>query len=93
MKKQKFNSVWDAIENSTSASASMKARSKIMIALQEKIKALGLTQTEVAKKLGITQPRLSDLTRGHIDKFSLDALFDLAEKAGLKARIVFGRAA
>jgi predicted XRE-type DNA-binding protein len=44
---------------------------------------LELTQVEAAKRLGVTQPRMNDLLRGRIDKFSLDALMILATTAGL----------
>ncbi len=46
-----------------------------------------LTQAAAAKRLGITQPRLNDLLRGRIDRFSLDALVDLAAKAGLSVQV------
>jgi predicted XRE-type DNA-binding protein len=48
---------------------------------------------EAAKKLGVTQPRLNDLLRGRIDKFSLDALMNLAARAGLSVRVKVVRAA
>jgi predicted XRE-type DNA-binding protein len=38
-------------------------------------------------KLGITQPRLSDVYRGKISKFSLDALVEIASKLGIHVRI------
>lgn len=45
------------------------------------------TQAEAAKRLGITQPRVNDLLRGRIAKFSLDALMDLASRAGLSVHV------
>jgi predicted XRE-type DNA-binding protein len=50
-------------------------------------------QTIAAKRLGITQPRLNDLLRGRVDKFSLDALVELAARAGLKVSLQIRRAA
>ena len=58
-------------------------RTDLMIAIERYIRKSGLSQTEAAKKLGITQPRLSDLFRHRIERFSLDALVRLAAKAGL----------
>ncbi|MDF1653978.1 MAG: XRE family transcriptional regulator [Coxiellaceae bacterium] len=87
MTKQKFNSVWDALEDTAAESASMKARSEIMIALCKRIDAMGMTQAKAAKQLGITQPRLNDLLRGRINRFSLDALFDIAARAGVTVHI------
>jgi predicted XRE-type DNA-binding protein len=87
MKVQTFKSVWDAIEDSPAEAASMKARSEVMIAIREVIDNWKVTQAEAAKRLGITQPRLNDLVRGRIDKFSLDALMNLAGRAGLSVRV------
>ena len=47
----------------------------------------GLTQNQAARQLGITQPRLSDLMRGRIDKFSLDALVNMTGAAGLEVSV------
>jgi predicted XRE-type DNA-binding protein len=43
--------------------------------------------------LGLTQPRLNDLMRGRIDKFSLDALVNVAGRAGLAVRLQIRNAA
>ncbi|MBY0510898.1 MAG: helix-turn-helix domain-containing protein [Rhodospirillaceae bacterium] len=82
-----FESVWDAIEDSQDVAEAMKARAEVMRALQKTIRGWKLPQSEAAGRLGITQPRLNDLLRGKIDKFSLDALFDLLPHARLKASI------
>ena len=87
MKKQRFASVWDAIEPTSSEAASMKARAEMMIAIRETVAAWGVTQAAAAKKLGLTQPRMNDLLRGRINKFSLDALMNLATRAGLAVRV------
>lgn len=68
-------------------------RTDLMIAIERYIRKSGLSQTEAAKKLGITQPRLSDLFRHRIERFSLDALVILAAKAGLSVRMSVRKAA
>lgn len=78
-----FDSVWDGVEDSPSDAANMKARSEVLMAVQEVISGWGVTQTIAASRLGLTQPRLNDLLRGRIDKFSLDALLIIADAAGL----------
>ncbi len=93
MKKQRFASVWDAIEPSRAEAASMKARAELMIAIRDSVAAWRTTQAAAAKRLGLTQPRMNDLLRGRIAKFSLDALIDLATRAGLRVRVEVGRAA
>lgn len=83
MSEQRFDSVWDALEDSPADAANMKARSALMIAIRDVVDDWKLTQAEAAKRLGVTQPRMNDLLRGRIDKFSLDALMLLATAAGL----------
>lgn len=87
MSKRRFENVWDAIEDSPGEAASMKARAELMNAIIELIRKQGLTQAEAAKRLGVTQPRISDLMRGKIDLFSLDTLFDMLALAGRRVEI------
>ena len=93
MQKQTFDNVWDALEDSPSAAANMTARSDLLIALQECVASWALIQSEAAKRLGISQPRLNDLLKGRIDKFSLDALMNLAAAAGLTVKLQVERTA
>jgi predicted XRE-type DNA-binding protein len=81
--RQKFASVWDALEHSEAAAAHMRARSALMIALRTKVENWSVSQSAAARRLQLTQPRLNDLMRGRIDTFSLDALINLAWAAGL----------
>jgi predicted XRE-type DNA-binding protein len=92
-KEPRFASVWDAIETSPTEAASMKARADLMTAIRKIVDDWKETQTHSARKLGITQPRLNDLLRGRIDKFSLDALMDVAARAGLSVHAKIRRAA
>ena len=87
MSKRRFENVWDAIEKTPGEAASMKARAELMNAIIELIRKQGLTQAEAAKRLGVTQPRISDLMRGKIDLFSLDTLFDMLALAGRRVEI------
>jgi predicted XRE-type DNA-binding protein len=59
-------------------------RSNVIAAPTGTVRAWDRTQAKAARRLGITQPRLNDLLRGRIDKFSLDTLLTLATRAGLK---------
>jgi predicted XRE-type DNA-binding protein len=87
MKQQRFNNVWDAIELTPAETANMKARAELMLAIRNTVETWGLTQAATAKRLRLTQPRMNDLLRGRIDKFSLDALINLATAAGLAVRV------
>ncbi len=61
------------------------------IRLTKLIETRGLTQAAAAKLLGVTQPRISDLTRGKIDRFSIDTLIAMLGHAGVGVQIVRGR--
>lgn len=90
---KKFESVWDAIEDTAEAAESMKARAVLMMKIQKAVKGWSASQAVAAQRLGITQPRLNDLLRGRIEKFSLDALFDLASRAGMRVSVGTKKAA
>lgn len=79
---------WDAIEDPRARANAIRARAEVMRTLQRAVRSWNLSQNAAAQRLGLSQPRLSDLLRGKIDKFSLDALFDLLPLAGLKVSIV-----
>lgn len=66
----------------------LKVRSDLMIALTRLIERRGLTQTRAAKLFGVSQPRVSDLMRGRIDKFSVDTLIAMLGTAGATVRVV-----
>ncbi|MEM5315647.1 XRE family transcriptional regulator [Paraburkholderia sp. JHI869] len=85
--RQRFDSVWDALENTPEAAQNMTLRCDLMIALEEHITRNKLTQTQAAALFGVTQPRVSDLMRGKIDLFSLDSLINMAVAAGMKVEL------
>jgi len=79
---QRFKSVWDALEDTPEEAENLKLRAELMNAVRQLVAERCLTQTEAAKQFGITQPRLNDLLRGRIDRFSLDALVNILARAG-----------
>jgi predicted XRE-type DNA-binding protein len=83
MSKPSFASVWDAIEDTPVEAENMKLRSSLMMALKAHLTQTGLSQLQAAKLFGVTQPRISDLMRGKINLFGLDALVNMAAAAGL----------
>ena len=62
-------------------------RSELMSKVEHFVRSSGLTQKECAVRMGVTQPRLSDLLKGKIDKFSLDALVNMLGHAGMRVRM------
>jgi predicted XRE-type DNA-binding protein len=59
-----------------------------MAHLQTVITGRRLTQADVAKRVGVTQPRVSDLMRGRIDRFSVDTLIDMLARLEIRAKVV-----
>ena len=93
LKRRRFVNVWDALEDRPADAVNMTMRSDLLIALRQRIAAWKVTQAEAARRLGITQPRLSDLLHGRITKFSLDALIKLADRADIHVRLRIDKAA
>jgi predicted XRE-type DNA-binding protein len=87
MNQEMFDSVFDALADTPAEAANMTARADVLLAIRERVRAWSLTQEEAAARLGLTRPRLNDLMRGKLDKFSLDALVNIAAAAGFRLHI------
>jgi predicted XRE-type DNA-binding protein len=83
MTTERHASVWDALEQDLGAAENLKIRAALMQELSAYIERSGMTQAQAARRFGVTQPRISDLTRGKIDLFSIDALVNMLAEAGL----------
>ncbi|GFZ94603.1 helix-turn-helix domain-containing protein [Elstera cyanobacteriorum] len=82
-----FPSVFDALADTPAEAANLTARADLMLHIRGRVAEWALPQEQAAQKLGLTRPRLNDLLRGKIDKFSLDALVNIAAAAGFKLRL------
>ena len=87
METEVFDDVFDALADTPAEAANMKARADLLAVLIKQVNSWGLPQEASAKRLAITRPRLNDLMRGKLGKFSLDALVNLAAAAGLTLEI------
>lgn len=81
---QRFASVWDAIEDKADTAENLRLRSILMMALKQHIGRSEMSQAQAAALFGVSQPRVSDLMRGKIHLFGLDALVNMAAAAGLQ---------
>lgn len=77
MERQEFANVWDALADSPQEAANMAMRSSLLIAIQQKVQGWNVAQAVAARRLGVTQPRLNDLLRSKIGRFSSDMLVAL----------------
>jgi predicted XRE-type DNA-binding protein len=85
--------VFDALADTPAEATNMKARAELLSALRARVRSWELSQEAAAQRLGITRPRLNDLMRGKLGKFSLDALVNLTSAAGLVLQITIADAA
>ena len=84
---QTFTSVFDALADTPEEAANLQARAELVRALSALVAAEGWTQAEAATRCGVTQPRMNDLLRGRISRFSLDALVNMAASCGQQVHI------
>jgi predicted XRE-type DNA-binding protein len=82
-----FPSVWDAISDSTEDAENLRVRAQLMDKIIAVIGRKGWTQAEAARQCGITQPRINDLMRGRISRFSVDALVNIAASLGYRLKV------
>jgi predicted XRE-type DNA-binding protein len=86
-KAERYTSVWDAIADTPEEAANLRARAELMHKIEAVVKESGWTQTEAAQRCGVTQPRMNDLLRGRVSRFSLDALVNIATALGRRVRL------
>jgi predicted XRE-type DNA-binding protein len=84
---RRFANVWDAIAETPEEAANLTFRSELMDEIETIIQQNGWTQKEAAKRCGVTQPRINDLLRGRISRFSIDALVNIAAALGRKVKV------
>ncbi len=84
MKKQQKN-IFEEIGFSSSESLSLLRKSELFDEVKSLIANLETTQAKVAKLLGISQPRVSDIAKGKISAFSIEMLLEFLERLGSTA--------
>jgi predicted XRE-type DNA-binding protein len=87
IKTQTFDDVFDALSDTPAEAANMRARSDLLAVIVKRVETWNVSQEAAAARLKITRPRLNDLMRGKLGKFSLDALVNLATASGLVLKI------
>lgn len=89
---KRFPDVWEALELDPTEAQHLRVRSDLMLALSRVMQEHGLTQAAAADRFGVSQPRVSDLMRGKLDRFSIDALVRMLSTAGLRVTVSVRRA-
>ena len=86
-KVETYASVWDALADTPEQAANLRARAELMQQIAAVVKDKEWTQAEAAKRCGVTQPRINDLLRGKVSRFSLDALVNIATAIGRRVHV------
>ena len=84
---ESYASVWDAIADTPEQAANLRARAELMQKIGARLEEHDWTQAEAASRCGVTQPRINDLLRGGLSRFSLDALVNIATALGCRLRV------
>ena len=84
---KRYDSVWDAIADTEEEAANLRTRADLMRKISAIIHENGWSQAEAARRCRVTQPRINDLLRGRIARFSLDALVNIATALGRRVHV------
>ena len=84
-----YSNIFDAITDDAAEASELQTRSDLMIAIRGILDAKGWDQKQAAAAMGITQPRVSDLVNGRIEKFSIDKLMTCLYKIGFRFKPQF----
>lgn len=79
---KRVSNVWESNSKSEAEAKALALKAQLMIVLRELIAKNGWNQAEAAKRLGISQPRVSYLTNGQVSKFSMDKLYEFLTICG-----------
>jgi predicted XRE-type DNA-binding protein len=86
-KPESYASVWDPISETPCQAANLRTRTELMRRIAAVVKKQDWTQVEAAQRAGVTQPRIDDLLRGRVSRFSLDALVNISTALGLRVKV------
>lgn len=84
-----YPNIFDVVVEDKAVASDLQTRSDLMIAIRDIIATKQWSQTEAAKHMGLTQPRVSDLVNGRLDKFSIDKLMNCLYLIGFRFKPIF----
>lgn len=84
-----YSNIFDAITEDKAEASELQTRSDLMIVIRDIINAKNWSQADAAAQLGLTQPRVSDLVNGRIEKFSIDKLMTCLYRIGFRFKPSF----
>jgi predicted XRE-type DNA-binding protein len=84
-----YNNIFEAITEDNAEASNLQTRSDLMIAIRDIIESHKWSQAIAAEQMGLTQPRVSDLVNGRIEKFSIDKLMTCLYRIGFRFKPAF----
>ncbi len=82
-----FACVWDALMDTPAEAPAMRVRSDLLSAICDTVAGWDVTRATAAQHLHLTRPRLDELLRGCVSRFSIDDLIGIATRANLDLRV------
>lgn len=80
----KFDNAFDAVTGDKEKANELQIKADLIITIRDIVEAKGWKQNKTAEALNLTQPRVSDLLNGKIDKFSIDLLMTCLFRLGFR---------
>jgi len=84
---KRYSNVFEALEDDPAMAQNLKIRAELMNSLRGFIEEEGLGQKKAAEIFGVHQPRISDLMRGKINKFTIDMLVNMLARIGKSVKL------
>jgi len=84
-----FDNIFDAVVDDKTEASELQTRADLMLVLRDIIDDKGWQQKQAAEHLGLTQPRVSDLKNGKIEKFSIDLLMSCLYRIGFRFKPIY----
>ena len=81
------DNVFEDVGFEAEEAANLRIRADLLLDLRAYIRARGWTHAEAAAFFGETQPRISNLLKGEISRFSIDKLINMLARAGIRVRV------
>jgi predicted XRE-type DNA-binding protein len=92
MEQLKYSNIFEAMTDDPTEAADLEFRADLMLVLREYFAERNATQAQIGKILGVAQPRVSELMRGKVDKFSSDKLIGFLARVGYRLKPTYSKA-
>jgi len=85
----KYTNIFDAVTDNPEEASELQTRADLMSVIRDIVQDNNWKQAEAATRMGLTQPRVSNLLNGKIDKFSIDLLMTCLFRLGYRFKPLY----